>query len=54
MIVIAVYDASGRMVDRIILEGTRSVIWGSSHEPGIYFIREVNSDLPAQKVVLIR
>jgi hypothetical protein len=51
---LAVFDASGRMVDEIQLS-TGTVTWPVTHQtPGVYFIRERTGRAPAQKAILTR
>jgi len=50
---LAVFDASGRMVDEIHLAG-QTLTWGEGYGPGVYFIRiEGDASATTHKVILI-
>jgi len=49
-----IFDATGRQVDEIVLDGHTTVSWGDGYSPGVYFIREMGGSSVSQKVVLVR
>jgi len=52
---IVIYDALGRQVDELFLDGSGTTTWGEGFTPGVYFIREFSGEfLAVQKVILIR
>ena len=51
---LAVFDASGRLVDEIHLGPSSTVTWGEGYRPGVYFIRiEGDASATTYKVILI-
>ncbi|MEA3310771.1 MAG: T9SS type A sorting domain-containing protein [candidate division WOR-3 bacterium] len=51
---LAVFDASGRMVDEVHLGPSSTITWGDGYSPGVYFIRiEGDASATTQKVILI-
>ncbi|MBN2379794.1 hypothetical protein JXM67_08345 [candidate division WOR-3 bacterium] len=49
-----VFDASGRLVDEVVLDGRVTVSWGNGHSPGVYFVKVMGERAAAHKVVLVR
>lgn len=51
---VAIFDAAGRQVDELHEPQAGTVSWGDGFSPGVYFIREMRGNSPAQKVVLVK
>ena len=51
---LAVFDASGRMIDELILDGSATITWGECYGPGVYFIKEISKDPITRKVILLK
>ncbi|MBN2379789.1 hypothetical protein JXM67_08315 [candidate division WOR-3 bacterium] len=49
-----IFDASGRLVDELALDGHSKATWGNGFLPGIYFIKGISLNQVPCKVILIK